>query len=283
MPDTPPRVSPTQQAMAHDPSQWSGAMDQRAAAVESYGSGATNPGSGAEIRSSPFSNFGWGTCISCFKMESYSQYFDVETSDVVERLKASLLKFWLPDQFRTSVVGDCKTDTFKGPDLYGPVWISLTLVFLLAVTSNIHAYFKHKRRAKHEDDLEEFEYDIHLLLHSSSVALVFVFCVSTCFWFATNCMGMPGISWAMWVCCYGYSQVPYMLASILIAILPFGLVAWVALGAATGASALLVLRNLSTPLMAQDSVNNAKAGPIIIAILGAHTIYFFVMKVMFFP
>ena len=274
-----------QQPISNDPSQWSGAMDQRAAPVESYGAGGTNPASGG-APSSPFSQFGWRSCVSCFNLESYAQYFDVESVDVTERLKASVFKFWLRDQFRTAVVGDSKTEEMKGPDLYGPVWVSLTLVFVLAVTSNIHAYWNHKRmveKSDSEEDLEEFEADIKLLLHASSVVLVFVFCISSCFWLGTNCMGMPGISWAMWVCCYGYGQVPYMLAALLISALPFELISWCTLGLATAASALLVLRNLSTPLMAQDSANHAKAFPVIIAILCAHTIYFGVLKVFFFP
>ena len=268
-----------------DPMKWSGAMDQRAAPTENYG-GTTNVNQGPPQPQG--SIFGWRNCLSCFQMSSYFQYFDVETQDIVDRLKASILQFHLPDQFRTSVVGDYKTETLKGPDLYGPVWISFTLIFIMAVTSNIHAYWAHKRmeKAATGDDptavVEEFDVDIHLLLHASSVVLTFVFVVSTALWLGTNCMGMPGISWAMWVCCYGYSQVPYMAASILIAILPFEIVSWPALGAATGASALLVLRNLSTPLLAQDSAGHAKAAPFIFCILGCHAIYFFWVKIQFF-
>lgn len=289
IPDSPPHPSSTisaglqqhQPSLAHDPAQWSGAMDQRAAPVENYGAGgSTAPNAGSSVMAS-FSQFGWGTCLSCFSLDSYTQYFDLETTDILDRVMASLLKFWMPDQFRTSVVGDCKTEEFKGPDLYGPVWISLTLVFLIAVTSNIQAYWTHKRRAQ-SDDVEEFDVDIHLLLHASSAVLVFVFCIPTAFWLGTTCMGMPTISWALWVCCYGYSQVPYMPATILIALLPFELISWCSLLAATVASNLLILRNLSTPLLAQDSANNTKAGPVIIAILGCHVIYCVVLKAVFF-
>ncbi|KAL7559744.1 hypothetical protein ACA910_002737 [Epithemia clementina (nom. ined.)] len=264
-----------QPSMAHDPTQWSGAMDHRAAPVENYGAPAADANSGMAHSS----KFGWRACLLCFNLDSYTQYFDIETADIVERLKASLFKFWMPDQFRTSVLGDCKTDELKGPDLYGPVWISLTLVFLIAVTSNIHGYWSQKRK----DNVEEFEVDIHRLLNASGVVLVFVFCTSTAFWLGTNCIGMPAISWAMWVCVYGYSQVAYMPATILIGVLPFELISWCSLLAASAASVLLILRNLSTPLMAQDSADNSKAAPVILAILGFHTIYFIALKFWFFP
>mmetsp|Transcript_19112 Transcript_19112/g.41102 ORF Transcript_19112/g.41102 Transcript_19112/m.41102 type:complete len:360 (+) Transcript_19112:92-1171(+) len=276
----PPPTPPGQ-----DPASWSGTMDQRASTTENYGGTTTTT---TQPGAAPQSIFGWRSCLACFRLESYFQYFDMETTDITARLKASLLQFHLPDQFRTAVVGDVATDTLKGPDLYGPVWVSFTLIFLVAVTSNIHAYWTHERKVKNTsaDDaanIDEFEMDIQRLLHASTIVCFFCFGVPTVFWLATNCLGMPDISWGMWICCYGYCQVPYLPATILIAVLPFELVSWPALGAATTMSVLLILRNLSTPLLAQDSASHAKAAPFILAILAAHAIYFLVVKIVFFP
>ena len=41
---------------------------------------------------------------------------------------------YLPDKFRVQVIGVERNATTKGPDLYGPLWITMTLVFFLAVS-----------------------------------------------------------------------------------------------------------------------------------------------------
>lgn len=271
-----------------DPSLWSGAMDQRAAAVEHYGGAGTNsnPMNGQAVQSTPFNFFSWKSWVACCRVDAYKQYFDVDTADVTDRLKASLFKFHEPDQFRTAIVGDSPTETLKGPDLYGPVWIVMTLVFVLAATSNIYDFWEHHKKvhaASNEAPVEEFEVDIEHLLHACNVVLFFVFGMSSAFWLAASCMGMPGISWGLWVCCYGYSQMPFMVAAVLVVIFPIHMVTWLLIGLAGVASALLVVRNLSTPLMAQDAVGNAKAAPLVLAMLVVHFIYTLVIKFTFFP
>lgn len=88
--------------------------------------GATTPGAAPQSR--------WEACMSCFRMSTYTAYFDVDTSDVRDRLQASVLHFYAPDKFRCEVVGPCRTESLKGPDLYGPLWITMTLVFFVAVS-----------------------------------------------------------------------------------------------------------------------------------------------------
>jgi hypothetical protein len=72
-------------------------------------------------------------CMSCFRLETYLAYFDVDTVDIMDRLKYSILYFYKPDKFRGEVIGACRTESLKGPDLYGPLWITMTFVFLLGV------------------------------------------------------------------------------------------------------------------------------------------------------
>jgi protein YIPF1/2 len=270
---------------------WTGAMDSRAAPVENYGgatlAGGAGGGSGGEIPSTPFSIFSWRGCLSCFRLDSYGQYFNMDTIDIAQRLKSSLTIFWQPDQFRTAIVGDAPNHEtgLKGPDLYGPVWIAMTLVFLLAVTSNMHDYWKHKKKqaqAPPDSVEEEFEVDFVHLLRASGIVFTFVFGMSTALWLSSNCMGMPGISWAMWTCCYGYAQTPFLFASLLVTLLPWPLASLIILSVAAAVSVLLILRNLSTPLLAQDSATHAKASPIILAILGGHVVYLIAIKVAFY-
>ena len=74
------------------------------------------------------------TCFACFRINTYRSYFDVDTIDIQNRVKNSLLMCFVPDKFRVQVVGVERNDTTKGPDLYGPLWITMTLIFFLAVS-----------------------------------------------------------------------------------------------------------------------------------------------------
>ena len=76
----------------------------------------------------------WEACVSCLHMSTYTAYFDVDTNDIGDRLLGAVKLFYLPDKFRSEVVGVCRTESLKGPDLYGPLWITMTLVFFVAVS-----------------------------------------------------------------------------------------------------------------------------------------------------
>lgn len=69
----------------------------------------------------------------CLNLETYKVYFDIDVEDIVTRVKAVMLDFYKPEHFRNNVLGTQKTDTLKGPDLYGPFWITMTLIFFVGV------------------------------------------------------------------------------------------------------------------------------------------------------
>ena len=295
-----------QQQQQQQPVYLSGSMDQG-------GAPAGKPASSAEIPSTPI-----GPCsrlTSCFRLEGYQPYFDLDTTDVQHRLMASLTQFWLPDQFRTVVIGDTKDASrgWKGPDLYGPLWITMTLIFALAATSNMSHSMLHHHAARHPTatttnnittiittgEVEAFEYDMNILVRSSTILAMFVVGLPTALWLACTCLAMPNIPWAMWVCVYGYSMTPYLVGTLL-AWIPNALWQWLVLTAATVASGLLVVRNLATPLLSQDSSSHAaatsggsgaigigggdhhKASPIIMSILGAHFVFLLILKFAFY-
>lgn len=108
----------------------------------------------------------------------------------------------------------------------------------------------------------------------------FVFGVPSCFWLMTQCVGMQGLLMVDWICLYGYSMVPYLMATLL-CLIPIHIFIWTILAIATAMSALLVVRNVATPLLASDT-NNSLAGPILLAILAAHAIFYFVLKLTFY-
>ncbi|KAF5810581.1 putative protein Yip5/YIPF1/YIPF2 [Helianthus annuus] len=66
--------------------------------------------------------------------QSYTQYFNVDTDDVVNRLTSSLYP-----------TGDFFRKIEANPDLYGLIWISTTLVFVIASFGNCATYLTSKK------------------------------------------------------------------------------------------------------------------------------------------
>jgi hypothetical protein len=76
----------------------------------------------------------WGTFMMLLDLNTYKRYFDVDADDIVTRVKAVCLDFYKPEHFRNNVLGS-QQNGLKGPDLYGPYWVTMTLIFLVGVSS----------------------------------------------------------------------------------------------------------------------------------------------------
>src|SRR5688500_2842706 len=100
----------------------------------------------------------------------------------------------------------------------------------------MHAYIYYT------DDVKKFEYDINHLVHASTILLFYSFLLPTILWVTTQCMSMQALLLVEWVCLYGYSLMPYVVACIL-CVIPLSIISWVALLAATVASCSLIVRN----------------------------------------
>jgi hypothetical protein len=76
----------------------------------------------------------WGSILMCLNLETYKMYFDIDADDIVSRIRAVFMHFYKPEHFRNNIVGPIKTAELKGPDLYGPFWITMTMIFILGVS-----------------------------------------------------------------------------------------------------------------------------------------------------
>jgi hypothetical protein len=76
----------------------------------------------------------WGSCMGYLALDSYKVYFDIDAEDIATRIKAVMFDFYKPEHFRNNVLGTQKTDSLKGPDLYGPFWLTMTLIFFIGVS-----------------------------------------------------------------------------------------------------------------------------------------------------
>ncbi|KAI9493648.1 hypothetical protein BDB00DRAFT_763199 [Zychaea mexicana] len=114
-----------------------------------------------------------GTGKPVWSLDYYSQFFDVDTSQVLERC----LKTVYP-------VGDFANDTLNNqPDLYGPFWISTTVVFALFVCSSLAGSLAaYIANVPHESDFR-------LLSYAVGVVYTYGFLCPALVWAATKYFG----------------------------------------------------------------------------------------------
>eukprot|EP00946_MAST-07B_sp_MAST-7B-sp1_P001163 g1163.t1 len=74
-----------------------------------------------------------GGMCSCFTVQYYQPYFDVDTAGVQTRVVRSLMAFQPGKRDFLSITQD-------NADIYGPFWIITTLVFVIGATSNFSSY-----------------------------------------------------------------------------------------------------------------------------------------------
>ena len=272
------------------------------------------------------------TCGGALSIESLRPYFDVDTADIVLRMKSSIKYCIVPDGFRNEVLysdnamrlayretgeaaaaatsggggdsGGRRSEAAssvgnvgggggggKGPDLYGPTWITMTLVFFLAVTSNMSLYFHHSSgKSKSLVDEggaaaeEEWDYDINQLLHATWILYSFSFLLPIGLYLMFRLMGILSFSVVDLICLYGYSLVAYI-PTTWICVAPISWLQWLSLCISTIISGMLVLRNVTGPILESSGDGGGgqgKSGGLIMAVIGCHFIFFLVMKLAFY-
>lgn len=270
------------------------------------------------------------SCGGVCSVEVLRPYFDVDTADILVRMKGSLTYLMVNDGFKTEVLysdnamrlayrdtdtaagvggeegnnnaeGGTSTSTNnaiattpdtaspgKGPDLYGPIWITLTLVFFVAVTSNMHLYIHHTFKKSIVDEggiaaKEEWDYDINQLLHATWILYSFTLGLPSVLYFVLRLMGVNNVGLAELICYYGYSLVGYLPVTW-ICVVPHGSIQWPMLIVATILSGMLVLRNLVGPILESGGgvQGKGKGGGLIMFVVACHFVFLLVMKVVFY-
>ncbi|XP_072968465.1 uncharacterized protein [Typha angustifolia] len=161
-----------------------------------------------------------------FTVGAYKPYFDVDTSDVLERIKDSLFPF----------KGAFNEKTSENPDLYGPFWICTTLIFVAAAIGTFVTYVAHKLQKK------EWNYDINLVTWSAGLFYGYVTFVPLGLYIILKYFSAPSGLVQLW-CLYGYSLFVFIPASCL-SIVPVEIFRWVIAGVAGFMSATFVAANL---------------------------------------
>ncbi|XP_068663934.1 uncharacterized protein [Aristolochia californica] len=161
-----------------------------------------------------------------FTIGAYKPYFDVDTSDVLERIKESLFPF----------KGTFSEKTADNPDLYGPFWICTTLIFVAAAIGTVVTYVAHKLHKK------QWDYDIHLVTWSAGLFYGYATVVPLVLYIILKYFSAPSGIVQLW-CLYGYSLFVFIPASCL-SVVPVEIFRWVIAGVAGLMSAAFVALNL---------------------------------------
>ncbi|KAG4913935.1 hypothetical protein AAZX31_19G221600 [Glycine max] len=166
---------------------------------------------------------GW---FQTFTIAAYKPYFDVDTSDVLERIIDSLFPFR----------GSFNEKTATNPDLYGPFWICTTLIFVAASIGTFVTYVAHKLKSK------EWDYDINLVTWSAGLFYGYVTIVPLCLYVILKYFSAPA-GLVQLFCLYGYSLFVFIPA-LCMSVVPLDIFRWVVAGVAGFMSATFVALNL---------------------------------------
>ncbi|RJE22105.1 Yip1 domain family [Aspergillus sclerotialis] len=190
----------------------------------------------------------------------YSQFFDVDTNEVLRRCVAALYP-------RSNFL-----DVLEGnADLYGPFWIATTVVVILFLTGTISQWLSQK-------DKDHFEYDFTLLSGAAGLIYGYTGVLPIALWAALRWFGSSTADliecWAL----YGYSNLVWI-AVALVSWSPLTALNWALVGVGFGWTVFFLLRNLYPVLSATD----AKASKILLVlVIVLHAGLAIAIKILFF-
>ncbi|CAG8792836.1 15652_t:CDS:2, partial [Cetraspora pellucida] len=194
-----------------------------------------------------------------WSLEYYAQYFDVDTEQVLTRAIKSLF----PKDNFAEVVG-------SNPDLYGPFWISTTLIFLLFVTSSIAGSIDAIQGGK-------TNYDFKILSFGTVAIYSYTFGISLFVWGALKYFGCrPSLMDTVGL--YGYGLTIWLPISVL-CIVRHNLLQWIFVIVGFVISAFFITKNLY-PVISRAEAKTSRL--FLIFVLVAHAAFALLLKFEFF-
>ncbi|KAI9002297.1 Yip1-domain-containing protein [Gaertneriomyces semiglobifer] len=178
-------------------------------------------------------------------VEYYQKYFNVNTTDVGQRILATLI----PRQRFTDALG-------SNPDLYGPFWISTTVIFSLFVTSSvagsIAAVFSNR----------PFEYDMRLLSFAVGTVYIYVVALPLLLWGILKYFKGPANLLEL-LNMYGYGLSVWIPVSFL-CVSPSDIIRWVLVAVAFALSVLFKVRTIR-PILSQT--DDKRASTLVLSVI----------------
>lgn len=106
---------------------------------------------------------------SFWSFEYYQQFFDVDTEQVKNRIIWGMIPRPGISYFRNVIK--------PKPDLYGPFWISVTLIFTIAVSGNVANYLQFAPMGNYR-----WKYDFHIISFAATAIFMYAFLVPLLLW-----------------------------------------------------------------------------------------------------
>ncbi|KAK6179476.1 hypothetical protein SNE40_011827 [Patella caerulea] len=141
---------------------------------------------------------------SFWTFEYYQQYFDVDSKQVLHRIAGSMM----PLPGRNYLVSHIRPN----PDLYGPFWICMTLVFTIAIAGNLANYLQSASTQY------EWKYDFHKVSYAATAIFSYWWLIPLALYGLLWWRGTQSslhYSFLEIICVYGYSLAIYVPISIL--------------------------------------------------------------------
>ncbi|XP_030637003.1 protein YIPF2 [Chanos chanos] len=191
--------------------------------------------------------------------EYYQSFFNVDTVQVLDRIKGSLM----PLPGRNFV----KHHVRNNPDLYGPFWICVTLVFSMAISGNLSTFLSNQGNPSHH-----YRPQFHKVTAAAVTVFLYVWLVPLGVWgFLTWKRGterqISSYSFLETVCVYGYSLFIYIPTSMLWSI-PFDWWQWLLMVVAMMISGMVLVTTF-WPIVCDETKTTAFGTMVVIVLLHA--------------
>ncbi|XP_017473140.1 PREDICTED: protein YIPF1 [Rhagoletis zephyria] len=201
--------------------------------------------------------------VSFLTLEYYQQFFNVDTFVVLERIANSMIPKRASGNYLRSNIG-------QNPDLYGPFWTTVTLIFSIAISGNIASYLQHA------NDNYHWRYNFHLVSYAATCIFIYANLFPIALWAVfkyslkpvTDDVETESASYSpsllSLMCVYGYSLFIYIPVSVLW-VIQISLLQWLlVITAALLSGSVLII--VLTPALRNSKLSLF----LIIGILGAH-------------
>ncbi|PAV70951.1 hypothetical protein WR25_20926 [Diploscapter pachys] len=200
-----------------------------------------------------------------FNLTFYQQYFDVDTDQVVKRLLNSVVP--THKNFITDFIQPI-------PDLWGPFWVSVTLVFSIGIFGNLAQFIEN------EGGAGEYGSDFRLVTSASTMIFFYVIGVPLALfalsWYRQSEFQYPFIDL---LCAYGYSLTIFIPVSILWTI-DWNLFRWILILVAVSLSGTVLAKAIWPSF--QNDPNKLIAFGTIFMVVFLHFLLAFSFKEYFF-
>jgi len=149
-----------------------------------------------------------------WKPSFYQIYFDVDTPDVLRRFVAGLAPVGQPFFERVK----------ENPDFYGPLWITTTILFLLAICSNFASYIAYLDAGEES----HWNYSFAKVSVAAGVLYGFLIVVPLILWALLRFVVGSQVKYIETSCVFGYSLAAFIVATPL-CIIPSEWARWIAI------------------------------------------------------